>query len=566
MNQTIKSVLVCVWCFCALWIIASFITSVSWGVYEGPFKDMWWMLPMVERFMSGQLGLDELLSAHGGAHRLLIPRLLYLIDYSVFAGSNRFLITGSLLLQGLASIIWCWQIRALCEPRTTKLFLWCLVLVISFSGMQLENVLYAFDIQWFLANTFALLAIYFCVRHFVGGGRFDQALAVLLGVCAGFSSFLGLCALLLIAVVGLVKNTVCVRAWVWVCLIALFVIWYMSGFESGSYAVFDAVPLDQSVGIVVLGVKLIQWILMYVGSPLTREVPWLGMLLSAMAISIVLVQTISFIQCRGQLFSAPALFFLLAALFALGVAIATGLGRLYFMHTANEDRYQTINLTFWTGFWLLMFVQTKSASGWLKSAAVVCVVVWSAYVGVWWHSKDTLARLSEFERVQASGVAQALGILDYKSVRDTLILGDKTKKINRAAMHGAFLREQSWGVYASAIANDYGKHIPSSYGVPYCAAEILQIERLSAEHWQLALKVDGIADQILFADEQGLLRGAATAIRWKYADMRHVFGLAPPVVEWLGYANVMPGHVSSLKAVMFRNKQPVCEAVILLPK
>jgi hypothetical protein len=218
------------------------------------------------------------------------------------------------------------------------------------------------------------------------------------------------------------------------------------------------------------------------------------------------------------------------------------------------------------GFWLLLFVQTKSAACWIKSAVIICIVVWSAYIGIWWHSKDTLARLSEFERVQASVLAQSLGVLDYMSVRDTLILGDKAKKINRAMMHDNYLRQQSWGAYATSLAKNYGKPVVSLNGLPDCSVDVSQIERLSVGHWQLVLKVNGVADQMLFTDEQGSLRGAATAIRWKYADIHHVFGLAPPVIEWLGYVNEVSDHGAALKVLMFHNKQQLCEAVILLPK
>ncbi len=573
MKRFLFKLSVILWCCATVWVAISFLHAIYSGLYSGPFKDMWWMMPMVERFSTGQGTLNDLLVVHGGAHRLFIPRLFYLMDYGFFSGSNRFLVLASLCAQGVALSLWYWQVRALSLSRSNTLFLCGLVLLVCFSSLQLENMLYTFDTQWFLANSFSLLALYFLVRDLTGDGRaYCIWLSLFLGVCASFCSFLGVCTLLLIVVMKVVYgNSLSVRATrsvlLPVLMVLLYVGWYVSGFESNAYAAVDTVAPDQlgiSLGIFI--VRLSQWTLIYLGSPLTRENQWLGMLVAAVAIGFVLLQLLALLWPRQRQAHTPqTLFFLLAAGFALAVAVATGIGRLYFINTADEDRYQTINLTFWLASWLLLFARYAHKET-IKRVLVMAIAVWSLYVGVYWHSKDTQARLAEFEQVQASALSQAVGVLDYFAIRDTLILGDKARHINRASKHAEFLRHSGWGAYALPEAKAYGLPVKTTHAEQRCAVRPVQLERLADGQWKLVLTVDSEqVDRLWFTDQAGLLRGAATPLRWQFADFEDVFLLSPPVVQWLGYANLGPMAGNSLKALMFHGSQLTCEAVILLP-
>ena len=566
-RQWINVLCVSVWGVIALWITFSFMVAVSSGLYHGPFKDMWWMMPLVEDVYSGHARFQDFMAVHGGAHRLAIPRILYLLDFIFFSGSNRFLVVVSLLAQCVAFVVWFLQIRALKLARIRKLFLWGLVLLVCFSGIQIENVLYTFDCQWFLANTFSLLALVYLVKDLtLPSVVHNRLLVFFFGICASFCSFLGVCVLVLAAVISLYARRQDGHVWLQTCFILVFVIWYVSGFESNAFAVFDGMPVSTPfVAAGVFTLRLLQWTLIYIGSPLTRDVQWLGMLMAACAIAYVLVQCVRFLRNPRDAFTAPELFFLFVALFALAVVVATGLGRMYFIHTADEDRYQTINMTFWLGTWLLLLTPLCHQPWYKQRLVGVLVVLWAGYVGLYWHSRDILARLREFELVRASVVAQAVGVTDYLAIRDTLILGDKARQINRGMMHRHFLQERALGAYATDVAQHYGQAIMPALKSGSCQIIPSEMQMLSSGHWRFRIKLDGVvADRVWVVDPENIIRGSMVPVQWEYANAMHVFTLAPPIVEWLGYANLETLEIGSVKVLVFRDGQLQCEAEISL--
>jgi hypothetical protein len=562
MNGVKQAALGC-WYLIVVGTLLTFCVAVYEGLYYGPFKDMWWMMPMVERYFSGQLSWQELLDVHGGAHRLLIPKLLFLMEYGIFSGTNRFLVGTSLCVQAVAFGIWFSRVRSMPWSRSIKLFVWGLLLLVSFSGMQLENVLYTFDCQWFLANTFSLLAILCFVRacHQEDNLRW-LLLALCSGVAASFCSFLGLCSLLLV-LLGSCLPGMPMRRGIWFQLsILLFVSWYVSGLESGAYASFGGMTEQWNVGgALYFLMRLLQWTLIYLGSPLSREVQPLGMLFAFMALSYLLLECRSlYFEWRAGSLSSESLFFVLVALYAVAVAVATGLGRLYFINTADEDRYQTINLTFWLAWWLLVlggFNRMKRPMVW----PIMCMAIWGVYVGCVWHVRDILARLPEFERVQASSIAQVSGVLDFVAVRDTLILGDKTQFRNRAQMHDAFLRERQWGAHASPQAAMMRKQA-MNVNVPDCVFLHTHGDQLSSGHWLFSGVTQPLSGDWLMYDSSGVARGGLVSGAWQHANWTDLFKLAPGTSEWLGYANIEQAPVPTLDALLFQGSEPQCKAVI----
>lgn len=518
------------------------------------------MMPVIQHCFSGDCSLQELVSAHGGAHRLLIPRLLFLLEYGVFNGTNQFLVSVSVFTQLVFVGVWYWQVRAMPWSRPYKVFGWGIVLLLSFSGMQFENFLYTFDCQWFLANTLSVLALLLLVSFVQSGSVRSLVGAGLLGVAASFCSFLGLCALLLIAVLVLLVGKRRSASVLFSLFVALYAGWYVAGFESGSYAVFDSVGGAPSVqGAVVVLSRLLQWTLIYLGSPLSRDVYLAGALQATLGLALLAVEVIVLVrQWRGGIQEGPRLFCVVVAVYAVAVAVATGLGRLYFINTANEDRYQTINLTFWLSVCLLALMRMMSASETKKALFTCLVALWCVYIGVFWHVRDLRERVAEFELVKASAFAQQFGILDFHAIRDTLILGDKAKHINRAAMHTGFLQERQWGAFVPSKRVSLPVDAMADY--PTCPLVHYDSKPLSDESWLVTMTLDeAYSGDIVLHDHAGVVRGVLVGRQWHNASWQSVATLAHRASQWLGYARVQSSPDLLLQGLLVVDKQVVCE-------
>jgi hypothetical protein len=146
----------------ALYFVIAFAVQV-WGNYwPGPLFDYWIDIPLVEKAFSHPLAFHDLASAHNNAHRILIPRLLFIADYRWFAGTNVLLITASILCKLATLLLFCALLKN--QSLITRVVLGALVCAAIFNAGTVYNVLFNFDIQWDLVSVFACYAIYFYVQ------------------------------------------------------------------------------------------------------------------------------------------------------------------------------------------------------------------------------------------------------------------------------------------------------------------------------------------------------------------------------------------------------------------
>jgi len=198
---------------------------------------------------------------------------------------------------------------------------------------------------------------------------------------------------------------------------------------------------------------LLQWIALYFGSPLSRYSFICGIIVSYCSLFFLLWQWLKLFRVGIADRTPFQIMMLSIALWAAIVGVATGVGRMYFVHTAPEDRYQSIVLIYWLG--LLGFALSRALQiemhhkvSLYKYLALSQIIFWTCLVIPIASIKDAHAQVNFFDRVKDADLAMATGQWDYSEIRETLILGDKTKKINRPEMHAAFLRDQKWGVFA----------------------------------------------------------------------------------------------------------------------
>lgn len=146
--------------FC-LYFLASFLFTLLANYFPGPFYDYWIDIPKVEKFFTdpSSLSLRELLAAHNDAHRILIPRLLFILDYVLADGNNVFLISVSLLCKLVILVLF----NRVIHPRKLqeKLLLNTVFFAGIFSLGNISNIMMSSNVQWDLMLAFSFLAFYF---------------------------------------------------------------------------------------------------------------------------------------------------------------------------------------------------------------------------------------------------------------------------------------------------------------------------------------------------------------------------------------------------------------------
>lgn len=144
-----------------LYFLASFLFTLLANYFPGPFYDYWVDIPKVEKFFNdpASLSLRELLAAHNEAHRILIPRLLFILDYVLADGTNVFLISISLLCKLGILLLFNHNIR---EQKLAAKFLLNTVFCAGILSLgNISNIMMSSNVQWDLMLVFSFLALYY---------------------------------------------------------------------------------------------------------------------------------------------------------------------------------------------------------------------------------------------------------------------------------------------------------------------------------------------------------------------------------------------------------------------
>jgi hypothetical protein len=145
-----------------LYFVAAFVMQVWGNDWPGPLFDYWIDIPLIEKAYQHTLTFNDLASAHNNAHRILIPRLLFILDYRFFSGTNTLLVMVSVLCKIATLLLFCILLEG--QARIARAVLGALACAAIFNAGNVYNVLFNFDIQWDLVSVFACYSIYFYVQ------------------------------------------------------------------------------------------------------------------------------------------------------------------------------------------------------------------------------------------------------------------------------------------------------------------------------------------------------------------------------------------------------------------
>src|SRR5690606_14634586 len=114
---------------------------------------------------------------------------------------------------------------------------------------------------------------------------------------------------------------------------------------------------------------------------------------------------------------------LFIALFSIAVGFVTGWGRMHFINTADEDRYQSVVALYWLGVFSLGYLNAINSQISIRYLASSCIFFWTCLVIPYFAIKDAQAQINFFDHVNVANLAIVTGQWEFQSIKSTLILG-----------------------------------------------------------------------------------------------------------------------------------------------
>lgn len=432
--------------------------------WRGPWRDMWEVMPFLEKAMHGTASWSDYWEQYGFSHRPLISRWLWVADLKWFAGSNLLLLVVSFAMQLLIFF----SVRSVlqrdisfsAQQRSIVLVgvVFCLLNI-----TQVFNFMYTFDVQWFLVTGSIVLSLSFILQSSSVSSQSLFAAWVLV-FFASLNNFSGLVVwpieiLLLICLrVSWQKIGIFTLAFI----AYLFVYFYRLMPEEGGGPVSVLAQASWKQLMLFCGLTLIKFPLWYLSNPLSFQLSTEGPLhapvwVSWLAPSLVLVLLMASIRmwCRsllyGTKFSAVAWLGLSLMLFGYGVSAVTAVGRIFFWDNVYALRYQNIVLLFWIGvvLWLSASVRWRNAR--LVVGSLLLLLIYLPNIG-WYHE----AMLKTGNRTRDAHLALVVGLEKHLSAIQATVSRSHLGKDSKYTLEkeAGYLRILHVGPYAESAWNN----------------------------------------------------------------------------------------------------------------
>ena len=323
-----------------------------------PVSDMWSVIGFLAR--PTQSAIHWLWAQHN-EHRIVLPKLVLLLDYRFFRGRDVFAVATGFAAQLALLAALLWALRAIAGMHG---ILWRSAAAVSlfalFSTAQWENFLSGFQVSFFFVGLFVtvgILALLHSRREDSPAAEADwkyAAIAVLAGAAATYSMAHGILVwpiLILLAILHRCGKRI-------VALVAL-----GGGATAGSYFYHYASPVPQISPFQWLRhpLLIVIYVIKYVGAPLDLGRPSLAVVFGLVGLAAAAWVFRVAVRDRHPV----VLLFAALPLFVILSAVITALGRLYRgSDQALSSRYETVALLLWLslGILLLRFASRRGAA------------------------------------------------------------------------------------------------------------------------------------------------------------------------------------------------------------
>ncbi|RYF02315.1 MAG: hypothetical protein EOO32_00530 [Comamonadaceae bacterium] len=347
----------------------------AWQAYTPlPIWDMWHSIGFLSRLAEGAGW--PIWWEQTNEHRLVLSRMLFWAEQYWFGGSYVFLIVVNYLLVFAAITTMYIYLRARAGSLSPFQSVASLVLLTCWllSWLQSENLIWAFQSQFFLAQLLPLIGFYCLYRSSINSacGHWFVA-ACTLGVLSIGTMISGIMALPMMLLYACVLRMQWPRLAALSALTAACVTAYFADYTSpgGHGSVIASLKTDP------LG--MLQYTVQYLGSPFqllpdARQSMWLGQIFGV-AFGLLTLHQLS-TALRSPRTHKLELSLLTFILYVAGIAFATAGGRLGFgLESALSSRYTTPTMMAWAAIGILYWPQIVALRGKVRAVAVCLLVV-----------------------------------------------------------------------------------------------------------------------------------------------------------------------------------------------
>lgn len=321
-----------------------------------PYWDMWGAT--LGFYIAISDGDSWLWWAQHNEHRIVLSRLLFWLDYEFFGGLSIFLLVMNYFIVALAVLLF-WRMaseRLSAEParRNLVFFTTCFLIAWLYQWMQYENLAWAFQSQFFLAQLLPLCAFYLLYKSVLN----DEALPTFVAACLFGLASVGTMANGILALPLMVAYALITRMRWWrtsvlvlLCLVMLTLYFHDYSAPQSHGSIIDAMVQQP--------VQLALYVLLYIGTPFFYLFGQgaIGVMAAGIATMIMaLVTLVVLLRCvRAPRAHAFALMLVFGIMYFAGTALGTGGGRLIFgAFQAVSYRYTTPAIMAWACFFILI--------------------------------------------------------------------------------------------------------------------------------------------------------------------------------------------------------------------
>lgn len=493
-------------------VVASTIAVVVRTYTPLPKWDHWAEILWLKSYYAGQWHVSDLWRQHN-EHRILFPRLFLLADWFLFSGTNVFLLVSILLLQAAHAWIFLREVRVWKElSAAVRLTVSAIIVTLFFSGANLDNFTWPFQISFILAFYAGTASLYALIRY-----AENRAPA------AGWLTLSAGCAI--VATHSLANGIL-----IWPVLLLAGVVLRLSGRVLASIGILSGLVVFQffssyhllpghanAVAALRSPLAVLDFVGAYLALPLARIDHGIGVATGLMAVA-------AFAWCalrlvRQRVLPRLVVLSLGVMLYIVAGAFLTALGRMAVSPPEASLRYATPACIFWACALLLALAEAETFR---QSSAAVAAVLATGITGLIaiapLHLDRCAASLQFAQTVREAETALRVNV-DAKAQLAT-IYPDPDAAFPLVDV----LREHHRSLFATPAPVAVGELLPSDYQVVgrdrcHGAWEIMTILEnvakpgASACGWAWDKSANRRPDEIVFMDDSRLIRGLATFTR-----------------------------------------------------
>jgi hypothetical protein len=410
-----------------------------------PFWDMW--NGYLDFFVNAKQGQSSAWWGQHNEHRIILSRLLFWLDLSLFSGLSIFLIVVNYFLLGLVA----WLFFVFWREKTagTLRFAGFALVAWLFSWSQENNLTWGFQSQFILAQLLPLFALYLMHLSVVSTtkGSYYFFLATFMGLLAAGSMANGIMALPLLCLFCLFSRS---ATWKTIFLallsVATIVAYFFQYSTPSGHGSLTSVLMKDPIG-------YLRYVCAYLGSPfyyLVSSENFRLLVAQFAGLALILLSVgISLLWLLGKAKSTLTLALLCFLVYVGGTAFGTAGGRLLFgLDSAITSRYLTPALMAWAAIFVL--VAKPISSRWVHSLLGLCLIILLAMLP--YQLKALESRLPQLFEMEVGALALEIGVPDqiqignvFLNAQQTLTLAQQPVEQN-LSVFGSFpwrdLREQ----------------------------------------------------------------------------------------------------------------------------